>query len=548
MTISTTSKLTSRNATTATASYDMVVKQSIPYMFRLVVLMVMVTVIVITNSHILLFGTNCWSDLNNNNINNNDRNMALDENWPTLMDSLQRQETTTTSPPILQQTLPPPATTTLPTTTTLPLSSSSSSSLSSNNSNNFTNPLQKSHYAYMFLVGGIKPEKPSYRGFVYNVMVSTYLLKKHGSKADVVFFVQMSLHTNATSLPEKEEDVLRQLGVQIRYMEKPQQYESFADINMEKFRILTLTEYRRVIFMDADVVPAINMDYLMELSDGEHPLLQPNFVVAAGAEPSNGGLFMMTPRPGDYQALLKVIDDQRESAKHLKFPFFDRDVGWGHSFSEHGDQWDGLSVSKKNWEFFGAHVDQGLLYYWTKYHQQAVTIFKGNIVENWVAGGEQFKNKPFLQSSFHPSLVRQYSPKHHFADLYRCSWLNTWDKYLCKPPYNDYAHFIGNGKPWQRGWDAAKMNDTSCVQLLDAERLWFRTIFELSDKFGFNITESNVNELFQWTNPLGTRPELADMARRQQNWTITTTTTSSSKETNNNKAEYTETTANITKY
>jgi hypothetical protein len=383
---------------------------------------------------------------------------------------------------------------------------------------NFSNPLQTSPYAYMFIVGGINPEKPSYRGFVFNVMVSTYLLKQHGSTADVVCFLQMSVHTNATALPAKEEDALRRLGVQLRYMEKPQ-HESFADINMEKFRILTLTEYRRVIFMDADVVPVINMDYLMELSDGPRPLLQPNFVVAAGREPSNGGLFMMTPGPGDYEALLKVIDNQRESAKHLKFPFFDREVGWGHSFKEHGDQWDGLEVSLDTWQFFGAHVDQGLLYYWTKYHQQNVTIFKGNIVENWVAGGAEHNYQPYLQASFHPSLVYQYSPKNHYATIYRCTTHNDWNKHLCKPPYNDYAHFIGDGKPWQRGWSEEKMNSTVNIQLMDAERLWFRTVFEIGKMFGFNITEHNVNELFQMENPLGDRPVLEDMARRQQNWT-----------------------------
>ena len=63
----------------------------------------------------------------------------------------------------------------------------------------------------------------------------------------------------------KEEKELQDLEIKYRYMERPQHH-SFSHIIMEKFQILTLTQYERVTFMDADVLPVINLDYYMDLS------------------------------------------------------------------------------------------------------------------------------------------------------------------------------------------------------------------------------------------------------------------------------------------
>jgi alpha-N-acetylglucosamine transferase len=53
---------------------------------------------------------------------------------------------------------------------------------------------------------------------------------------------------------------------------------------LDKFRILGMTEYRRVLFLDGDVVPLVNLDYLFELSDPAHTttptILMENLVVA----------------------------------------------------------------------------------------------------------------------------------------------------------------------------------------------------------------------------------------------------------------------------
>ncbi|KAL3936318.1 MAG: hypothetical protein SGARI_002607 [Bacillariaceae sp.] len=252
----------------------------------------------------------------------------------------------------------------------------------------------------MFLIGGIDPAKPGYRGFLYNVMIASTILKRHGSQADIVLFLQMSPEAAAESLPTKEEEELQSMGIKYRYLEKPTHHgNGFTDIIMEKFRILTLTEYKRVMFMDADIMPVTSLDHYMELSDGKDPLLQPNFIVATRAEPAKAGLFMMAPQEGDFEAITKIIHDQREIGKTLPYPHFDKIVGWGHPFNEKtGDKWEGTTKSGIKWGFWCAHSDQGLLYHWTKYVQQSVTIYRGNEVQNWMPGN----NNPVLKNTMDP--------------------------------------------------------------------------------------------------------------------------------------------------
>jgi len=373
-------------------------------------------------------------------------------------------------------------------------------------------------FAYMFLIGGIDPAKPGYRGFVYNVMIACDLLRSHGSKADFLLFLQMSPNTDATTLPEPEARALETLGVQTVYMEKPETA-SFTDINMEKFRILSLTQYQRVLFLDADILPLVNMDYLMELSLGERPLIKPNFVVATLGEPANGGCFMLEPKEGAYEALLKVVENQRISAQSLSYPYFDRRNGWGHSFKDKGDDWKGTQQVGKMWRWHGSHVDQGLLFYWTKYHQQTVTIFRGNIVENWAAGGETNNNQPFLESSMDPSLINKYAPPEGERIAYQWSCDNNKsdrDGYLCKTPYYNYAHFTGSKKPWQTGYNGNKMKRTDSSMLNGAYRAWFTALFDLSTRLGWEITPENVDDKFKAESPFGYMPNYADFARRQQ--------------------------------
>jgi alpha-N-acetylglucosamine transferase len=63
---------------------------------------------------------------------------------------------------------------------------------------------------------------------------------------------------------------------------------------LDKFRILGLVEYRRVLLMDGDVMPIASLDYLFEMSDGENATLKENLITAGKMEPANAvSLFLL---------------------------------------------------------------------------------------------------------------------------------------------------------------------------------------------------------------------------------------------------------------
>jgi hypothetical protein len=94
------------------------------------------------------------------------------------------------------------------------------------NKSSFINNQARAPYAYAFVVGGCDPKKPAYRNYLYNVLNSAYLLKKHGSKADIVAFFQMSFTSEHERLPQREVQWLAQMGVRVKYIPKTRQ-ESF---------------------------------------------------------------------------------------------------------------------------------------------------------------------------------------------------------------------------------------------------------------------------------------------------------------------------------
>ena len=171
-------------------------------------------------------------------------------------------------------------------------------------------PSPLSPYAYTFVMGGVDPMRPSYRGMLWGIVVNVYSLKKYGSEADFILFVQLTAEASAAyeaanhtttsdsldpfGLTPTERKVLDALGIQLRILETGQVSNTFHDITMNKFVILTLTEYQKVIFLDADLVLLGNLDYLFEA-----PFLRNNFYMATAGEAANAGLFMITPQVGN---------------------------------------------------------------------------------------------------------------------------------------------------------------------------------------------------------------------------------------------------------
>jgi hypothetical protein len=227
-------------------------------------------------------------------------------------------------------------------------------------SSNVTN----SPYAYAFVIGGCNPDYPSYKGFLYNILVTARLLKQEGSTADVVAFFQLSYrYTAAEVLPDEDIRALKGLNVHIYYI-PPSPHESFYETVMNKFRILSLTQYRRVLLMDGDVMPLSNLDYLFQLSDDNkygpgNSTLKENVVVAGPWEPANAGFFMLAPGEGEYERIRDIIRTREEKVRHMGGVLFDEIEGWGHVI-EAPDQWVSRRDRGTNWTFHFAFSDQGL--------------------------------------------------------------------------------------------------------------------------------------------------------------------------------------------
>lgn len=98
---------------------------------------------------------------------------------------------------------------------------------------------------------------------------------------------------------------------------------------MEKFRILKLTEYSRVMYLDYDVLPTCNLDYMFELSD---PLpteisgsfrLKENVILSYQSEPSSGGMFILKPNVSDYDHIQRIIRKKEIRSMELPYPHWD---------------------------------------------------------------------------------------------------------------------------------------------------------------------------------------------------------------------------------
>lgn len=287
-------------------------------------------------------------------------------------------------------------------------------------------------WAYAFLIGGCSETLPQYRGFLYNVIVAAQRFKDIGSKADVILMVQMSTHGNETVLPNHEIRILEAVGVRLHYIPKMAApvHEVFYSLVKEKFRILNLTEYSRVLFLDADIMPVCNLDYLFELSEptsGE-PLLKENVVLSWNKEAANAGLFMLKPDQGDYRLIEEIIRAKEEKALQMPFPHWDEVEGWGHKI-EAPDFWrseDGITGT--NWTWHASFADQGLLYHWTKYVKQSVSLIIRDEVENW---GSRDGNA-------HLETVLQQDALTNYTCAASVSAVTGQPS-----PYRDFVHFTG---------------------------------------------------------------------------------------------------------
>mmetsp|Transcript_5733 Transcript_5733/g.10868 ORF Transcript_5733/g.10868 Transcript_5733/m.10868 type:complete len:491 (-) Transcript_5733:61-1533(-) len=355
-------------------------------------------------------------------------------------------------------------------------------------------------YAYAWIIGGVHEDRFAYKGFLWTILISANLLRKLGSTADFWVYVRLSPKSKLSDLPHEDRRVLELLGIRVVLLDKPKM-ESFAQIVYDKFLTINMTRYKRVMFLDSDIIPMTNLDYFFHLSDPDYSLLptllKPNFIIATREEPCNTGMFMVEPSYDAYNQYINIVNIQKERAKTLPYPYFDFKDGWGHSFGP-GDYWEGIRKKGNRWKFHASHSDQGLMYYFVKYVRKEVSIAIGNRIQNWKNCSGDL---PVMESDTHGVLSK------YQGNLLRLQYLcdispeealkrdaddNRW---ACTPPYNSVAHFMGNTKPWRRKFDFRRDKDDSYRQF-GARYMWFKELDQLSDTLGMGLDIQRWNQKY----------------------------------------------------
>ncbi len=368
----------------------------------------------------------------------------------------------------------------------------------------FSNP-----YAYVWVMTDVHENNQSYKGVLWSVLISAKILRKSGSTADFWLHVRLSSDSNLDAIQQEESKLLHDLGIKIRYMERRNNYyESealFPQITHDKFLILDMTEYKRVIFLDTDTIPMTNLDYYFHLSDPEYKkvatVLKPFFIYATRKEPMGGGMFMVEPSKWIYQKYEEAVKTQREKAKVLPYPHFDRDTGWGYNFRENNDFWESMNKNSTNWHFYAAHNDQGLMYYVAKFlSKNGVSIAIGNKVQNWKGTEEGQEMKPVKESDSY-DLLEKYQPP-LIAYQFECDrrkmnlLVEAWDfEWACRPPYDSIAQFYGDRKPWRKKFKIEMLDRPVQTKVKKAASImWFKELIALNEEHNMGIDFKNWNE------------------------------------------------------
>ena len=157
-------------------------------------------------------------------------------------------------------------------------------------------------------------------------------------------------------------------------------------------------------------------------------------------------------------------------------------------------------MKKNGWHFHASHSDQGLMFYWSKYLIQDVTIVISDIVENWKRGpdGDPVKESE-VKALFSPyqekPLVYQWSCEKPYdtrpGGEERCDW-------RCFPPIDGFAHFMRNTKPWKQ-----RLRDNDFTTLAEysyrqsaAKSLWFLELHEINTKYKMGLDMDNWDSVY----------------------------------------------------
>eukprot|EP00979_Chaetoceros_neogracilis_P002159 scaffold378_cov270-Chaetoceros_neogracile.AAC.48 len=358
----------------------------------------------------------------------------------------------------------------------------------------------KSPYAYAWVIGGIHEDRPAYKGFLWTILISVNTLVKIGSTADFWVYIRLSPDSKLDDLAPEDRRLMEALDIHIVVLDKPQ-VESFAQLVYDKFLTINMTDYKRVMFLDGDMIPMTNLDYYFHLSDPDSTdaptELKSNFIMATKAEPCNTGMFMVAPSKEAFDDYIGILRKQIELAKTLPYPHFHKRQGWGHNFKKAGDNWRALQTKESRWTWHASHSDQGLMYQFAKYTRQDVSIAIGDVVENWTAGDEDM---PILESSILGILSKYQGDLLRYQ--YSCNKPEEESKepeksWRCTPPYDSTAHFFGNRKPWQNKFNPKSDYTEWSYRRMAALSLWHKELEELNTRLDMGLDLNNWNEKYE---------------------------------------------------
>lgn len=315
----------------------------------------------------------------------------------------------------------------------------STASLTSKKPGSASKSTKRSKNAFVTLLAGIDPydtlpldRTSSYLGYLLHLAAVRFMLSEAGSTMDIVVLMRL---VNGTKLPLSQVAYFSKLNVRIEYLAPGT--DNFFSLVMDKFQILRLLEYKQILFFDADVLPLCNWDHYFNLatasSPEQHDIFAPNLVFAYNNEPAQGGFFLITPEPGDWEAFQQLH-------------FINASIGFGSPLEEPAE---GLRHQFTEWNWHFSKSDQGMLYHWVRYVKRDVTLVIKNRAKRWRMNGNE---TTVLE-------VRDFNltcPNH--IQLKGARHFHTF------PVIRDMVHYTGPSKPW------IKLNWSSSLHLDKTER------------------------------------------------------------------------------
>jgi glycosyltransferase involved in cell wall biosynthesis len=382
--------------------------------------------------------------------------------------------------------------------------------------------------AYAFFLGGIptttsaSDNTTGYRGLLYNILVSVQVLRSLGSKADMVLMVHMA--EAYARLPSTDLEMIRDLNILIQYVPPtvPSFHNGFATLALEKFRILSWTQYGRVLYLNPDVMPLCNLDYLMQLSTKGR--LGENVLISIANQPLSTSIFVVAPQQDHYKRFLQILKKSYPDGNKI----FNINRGWGHAFEHtghtfgHEEFWDtpkvrqvgqlgkvwdyikGLMVKPRQspsqqWIFEGANSDAGLLYHWVRFVRQRYSIIVGESIYTRLSPG---------------SMDSQVSSSHALLGNHSCLLTKGDDSQGSqfdadtKVQKNASSFGIADLVQWEHysrpPWEYQKAPHPK-LEVTSPQQFWFQTLSNLDATHHWNLGLAEVSH-----QQLGVMPEVLD--------------------------------------